>query len=176
MRFDIVHSRCLAWPLLLCRRWAVITRSSGRVLSRCLLTSVGCGIPDVRRLLVLLDGLAAAALAAVVAALAAAVAVAATAAAATAAWAPCVRRAGPSVGAIVAAGARRLACRRIVVPSLVCAGAAGTLRAGCTVAVAAGGCAAVGSTIRDGARGRVGSIIRAGPCAAVTDLVILVVV
>ena len=88
MRFNTVRSRCLAWPLLLHRRWAAIARSSGRVLSRHLLTSVGCGILDARQLLVLLDGLAAAALVAAVAALAAAAGAAAAAVATAAAWAP----------------------------------------------------------------------------------------
>ena len=147
MRFDIVCSCCLAWPLLLRRRWAAIARSSGRVLSRCLFTSVGCGIPDARRLLMMLDGLAAAALAAAFAALAAA----AAAAAAATAWAPRVRRAGPSVGAIVAAGDCRLARRRIVVPSLAVAGDVGTLRAGRVLIASVGVCVVAGSTFGSGA-------------------------
>ena len=166
MRFDIVCDRCLAWLLLLRRLWAAIARSSGQVLSRCLLTSVGCGIPDVRRLLMLPDGRA-------VASRAAAVAARAAAAAAATAWVPRVRRAELSVGAIVAAGARRRARSRIVVPSLVVAGGVATLGAGRTAVVAG---VVAGSTLGGGARGRVSSTPGAGPCAAVTDRVILVVV
>ena len=139
------------------------------MLSRRLLTSVGCGIPDARRLLVLPAGRAAAARAAAVAARAAA-------AAAATAWAPRVQHAGPSIGVVVAAGTCRRACRRIVVPSLVVADDVGTLRAGHTVDVTAGGRVVACSTLRDGARGCVGSTLGSGPYAAVTDRVILVVV
>ena len=66
-------------------------------------------------------------------------------------------------------------------PSLVVAGDVGTLIAGRVTVVGvdvagAIGCVIIGSTLRGGAWIRAGSTLGSGPCAAVTDYVILVVV
>ena len=161
IRFDMFRTFLLLRFLLQRRCCAAIARSSGRVLARRVVTSVGWGSPDTRRLRVLAAGLAAAMAALADAAAAVAAAVAAVAAADAAALAPRVRLAGPSVGNGV--GVRRLDRSRIVVVSRGDGVGVGTRTLGAGRVSIAG-------------RSGVGSTLGTGACIAVTDLVMRVVV
>ena len=94
IRFNMCRSFLLLRSLLQHRCCAAITRSSGRVLARRMLASVGWGSPDTRQLCVLAAGLAAATAACAAAGAACAAAIAAAVAADASALAPQVHLVG----------------------------------------------------------------------------------